>query len=749
MIRFLGLTFVCFLFLQSFIFSQSTSYIQYEPTDEIFSNPERGFSVFRTSPITLSFINSIKQFKSSVIQRIYTIPEFINSPLSNSFLSGVRADLNIAREGGVKLVIRFSYTNDQNGQDAPLSIIQQHIDQLKPILEENYDVILYLEAGFIGAWGEWYYSSNNLNNTSDRKAVLYSLLDALPTERCVVVRTPDYKRKILEDNNPISFNDAYNGTYKSRIGAHNDCFLASETDFGTYLSNDIEGDKNYLNQDNNFVPQGGETCNPSAFSGCDIAPVDLSRMHWSVLNMDYHPTVLNGWKSEGCYDEVARNLGYRFVLLNGEFPLEVKPGNQFNLRLNLENQGYASPFNMRNLEFVLRDTNTNDKYRAVTNEDPRYWFSNDTIYLDITIGIQSEMPEGNYELMMHLADPEESLHNSSDYSIRVANSGLWEDSTGFNYLNHTVQVHNNAVGDIYVGDLFFIPDSSNNGGGGNDTTSSIIIDGIFDDWSDIEKFDLPPYNEESGDALNSSCDIIDIWVTDDENEIYISYSLGDAFSSSYFYHIFIDADNDTSTGFHSGGSYAGIDLMIENNLMWKYIGQNGEWGWEPFGDFTSSIGATENNRIEISISKIQLFEIATTISFEFILNVNELDNNSPDDYAPNAYLERSYKYSYQITSVDNDYNQPIFDRVELFSYPNPFNNQVNIVFNSPQDNILSAGIYDILGREIKYYSVETLRFNRILWNGMSDNGESVATGLYIFRLKTLKGTFSKKLMMLK
>lgn len=150
------------------------------------------------------------------------------------------------------------------------------------------------------------------------------------------------------------------------------------------MDNDIEGDKDYLNQDNMFVPQGGETCNPSAFSWCNIAPVDLARMHWSILNRDYHPTVLDGWKSEGCYDDVQRNLGYRFVLLNGEITNAVKPGGEFNINLTIANRGYASPFNPRNLEFVLRNKETKKKYRLVTNEDPRLWFSGDSVNIEIT-----------------------------------------------------------------------------------------------------------------------------------------------------------------------------------------------------------------------------------------------------------------------------------------------------------------------------------------------------------------------------
>ena len=139
----------------------------------------------------------------TVIQRIYTIPQYNDIPLPESFLTTVQTDLSTARLGGVKVVPRFSYTNNQNGEDAALDTILLHINQLAPILQENYDVITYVEAGFIGAWGEWYYSSHNLNNTTSRRAVTYALLDALPLQRNVVVRTPDYKRKIFQITTPL------------------------------------------------------------------------------------------------------------------------------------------------------------------------------------------------------------------------------------------------------------------------------------------------------------------------------------------------------------------------------------------------------------------------------------------------------------------------------------------------------------------------------------------------------------------
>ncbi len=722
---------------------QSLTQVNYIESDMIIPNPERGFSVYRSSQVTGGFINSIKQYNVTVIQRIYTIPQFNNSPLSADFLNMVESDLAAAREGGVKLILRFSYTDEQNGPDAPLNIIQQHIQQLKPIFQNNYDVIVYIEAGFIGAWGEWYYSTNNLNNTNDRRTVLFTLLDALPEERCVVVRTPDYKRKIFSDINPIDISEAFNGSKKSRTGAHNDCFLASATDFGTYLSNDIEGDKNYVNQDNMFVPQGGETCSPSAYSGCDNAQMDLARMHWSILNRDYNTDVLDTWKSEGCYDAIQKSLGYRFVLISGEITNTIKPGGEFNINLTLVNKGYASPFNSRNVELVLRNVDTKDRYRAIITEDPRFWFAGDSINIEVSAGILSNMLEGNYEVFLHLADPLKALHDRPEYSIQLANENVWEDSTGFNSLNHILQINNNATGNDYTGDLYFLPDTIK-----ETEPTTITIDGEFNDWQSVPQLDLLPNTEETGDALNASTDIVDVWAIDDENKLYISYSLDSTFSEEYFYHIFFDTDSDTSTGFHSAGSYAGIDLMIENDQMWKYTGTNVEWSWTNYGTFSSAIEPNQTNRIELAIFKDLLSNLGTGNSIEILFNVNDNDENIADDYAPNLYKQMSYTYSYLVTSVKEKPNN-IVKTYSINAFPNPFNNTVNFNFNVENKNIKSLSIYNILGQLVKSFQVNKLNTKNVIWNGNNNYGVSQSSGIYIIQLQTPDFLINKKIVLLK
>jgi hypothetical protein len=87
-----------------------------------------------------------------------------DGPLPDSALNEIRQGFAQARKFGIKLWFLVMYNfpttavggeNDATNIDPELDVVLSHLDQLKPILEENKDVIAGLYNGFIGAWGEW------------------------------------------------------------------------------------------------------------------------------------------------------------------------------------------------------------------------------------------------------------------------------------------------------------------------------------------------------------------------------------------------------------------------------------------------------------------------------------------------------------------------------------------------------------------------------------------------------------------
>jgi len=71
------------------------------------------------------------------------------------------------------------------------------------------------------------------------------------------------------------------------------------------------------------------------------------------------------------------------------------------------------------------------------------------------------------------------------------------------------------------------------------------------------------------------------------------------------------------------------------------------------------------------------------------------------------------------------------------SYPNPFNSQTNIQILLPEDSRVTAEVYDVQGRKIKVINNGLLSQGRhsITWDGADKRGNSVPSGIYIFRIE--------------
>ncbi|XP_069182707.1 uncharacterized protein [Procambarus clarkii] len=224
------------------------------------------------------------------------------------------------------VVLRFCYSLDAtNINDAPPAQLAAHIQQLTPLLQTYAGVIAVLQAGFIGVWGEWYYTANYGNNgvvTSQdwykRTQVVNQLLQALPASRQIQLRTPYYKQKILERTSPIISSEAFTNTLVARIGQHNDCFLASDTDFGTYVNKAMAYP--YLKNETLYLSMGGETCaNNPPRSSCPTALQEMAELHYRFLNVDYIQVVLDAWRTQGCFNTVL------LLLPDGDSQLRNRP----------------------------------------------------------------------------------------------------------------------------------------------------------------------------------------------------------------------------------------------------------------------------------------------------------------------------------------------------------------------------------------------------------------------------------------
>jgi hypothetical protein len=420
--------------------------IKYEEDTFVFANPDRGFYIPKEwnsendSPLNDKKLETIRDFyKTSLIMAEYKFHGYQNQRLSDKWLSLIKENFDTMRRNGFKCILRFAYTDDtlEKPWDADESTVLEHISQLKPLLQTNADVISTMQAGFIGVWGEWYYSSYFGFPDADytkRKKVIEALLDALPACRMIAVRTPALKMGVLDlsEYDTLTASEAYGNKSIARIAHHNDAFLSTYNDMGTY--DNLKADKNYLEHDSKYLAVGGETDMLSSYSKKDNALKEMARFHWSYLNMVYHPDVIKSWKTQGCFNEIARRLGYRFRLIEGEYTENPKSGSDFDICLEIANDGFAAPFNAHDVKFVLKNKSTGGEIVVNTNEDPRFWFGGGIIEVSNVINIDSRFVPGDYDLYIAITDPCDSLRENPFYNIRFANKGIWNTETGYNFL---------------------------------------------------------------------------------------------------------------------------------------------------------------------------------------------------------------------------------------------------------------------------------------------------------------------------
>ena len=429
--------------------------VTYTATTAQLANPERGLYHQKTScGETLWDPARLRSYRANervtLVLCLFYLRDFKTSPISEDALWLFDQQAAAVRDAGLKMVLRFAYTDEDEGPeagvDATVDQVLAHLDQLAPHLRANSDVIAVVQSGFVGTWGEGWYTThfgNEGNRTTtdwaNRKKVVNKLLAVLPGTRMVQLRTPLMKRTMY-GTTTVTSSTAYNGSTLSRIGHHNDCFLAKYEDQGTYVDRSVEYP--YLQAETKYLPMGGETCQVNApHSDCPDALKELGQLHWSYLHKDWNPSVLAGWTAGGCMAQVERNLGYRFSLVSSLFPSTVTRGNTFLAQVAVKNTGWSTPYNARPAYLVLRRTSNGAISKIKLTSDPRRWTAGATTLIAQHVGIPSTMATGTYEVLLSLPDPASTLKTRPEYAIQFANSGgVWEPSTGFNRLLTTITI---------------------------------------------------------------------------------------------------------------------------------------------------------------------------------------------------------------------------------------------------------------------------------------------------------------------
>ena len=85
------------------------------------------------------------------------------------------------------------------------------------------------------------------------------------------------------------------------------------------------------------------------------------------------------------------------------------------------------------------------------------------------------------------------------------------------------------------------------------------------------------------------------------------------------------------------------------------------------------------------------------------------------------------------------------------NYPNPFNPETALRYALPEAQGVRLEIYDLLGQKVRTLvdGAQPPGSYRLVWDGRNDRGQAVASGVYLYRLKTPQFRHTRKMLLLR
>ncbi|MCQ2107558.1 MAG: DUF4832 domain-containing protein [Fibrobacter sp.] len=299
--------------------------------------------------------------------------------LTEDALNVLQTTFDNIRKNGSKVIVRFCYDpwfDGHSNTTAEHEWVLRHIEQLAPLLTKNVDIIVALEMGMHGAFGEMH-SDTAITYPRVAEAV-NKMLRLTPPELKILTRTGNYSAAVLGfENWGVDFHidgDVFKkiaeakGDTMYRVGMFNDGYLGTQYDYGTWgadckTSICREEGVAWLEKYSINTPYGGEAV--ATASGYQVinTPEFLAyegfRTHTSYLNLHWNDKVIARWKAahfagkdyeyDGSkidtltgFKYIEDHLGYRFVLRESWLPDTVCANEKLKAKLKIQNVGFGN-----------------------------------------------------------------------------------------------------------------------------------------------------------------------------------------------------------------------------------------------------------------------------------------------------------------------------------------------------------------------------------------------------------------------
>jgi len=325
----------------------------------------------------------------------------------------------------------------------------------------------------------------------------------------------------------------------------------------------------------------------------------------------------------------------------------------------------------------------------------------------------------------------------------------------------------------------------------------VTVDGETDEWTEAMHFDVPP-NEEEGlqdsvdygwdgtmdDIINPALDIKDIWVSHDDDYLYVRIDINedgtfsdldnlvDAEGYKALIQLYFDTDLDSTAGLTwgywlNGGDYyvnitdphgnPGLKTKQAYGIL-KFTGANGndEQFEEVMGDSCIVARNIDDNRIEVAIPRAAIGETnGENESTGILVLAEDPTNDWVNDVAPDDDGSFRNVYNYgrplgDLTALGGSATAPLSFTLAQ-NYPNPFNPTTTIEYRLNKAQFVTLTVYNVLGQKVRTLvsGKQGAGLHRLVWNGRNAQGLALPSGVYFYRLQSRENVATKKMILIR
>lgn len=371
-------------------------------------------------------------------------------PISKEMKADVRRFLTETRAKGGSLIVRLGYTwSEQVGcEPSDFDVVLGHVRDLSGILAEFPDVVVAVEAGVAGPWGEMH--SSDYCRREFMVRILETYLGNLAPRTPLLVRSPTYLEQM--GLNP-------------RLGMYNDGYLGTWWDYGTWSGKFTREWGCATLKPRTDVPYGGELAYIAKdfLAGNKYRCLDLwDPAKWNIVRdwYDVHLSYLRNihekghtiathlaevpfdsrkWAFEGMpkldeYDGetmskfVLDHMGYRFVIRDARVPKAFVRGKAASVAIDIENTGFGSLLikDRSELLFVVGDSPETVPVDVPFSSIP----GGMRLQAVLKFPVPASLPVGTHELCLRTT--------AGVLPLRFANAGMWREKTKSNSFGSVV-----------------------------------------------------------------------------------------------------------------------------------------------------------------------------------------------------------------------------------------------------------------------------------------------------------------------